>query len=107
MPRRGVDDHPRRLVDDDEVAVLVDDVERDLLGARLEDESVGDLEVDDVPRGYGVGGGCGMTVELDEVALDKPGGSRPAQVGGLRGDEAIQPRRGRISDQALGLRRRK
>ena len=107
MPRRGVDDHPRRLVDDHEVAVLVDDVERDLLCARLEDESLGDLEVDDVAGSHGVGGRGGVTVELDKVAFDQPGGGRPAEVRGLRGDEAIQPRPRLSGDQALGLRRRK
>ena len=107
MPRRGVNHHPRRLVDDDEVGVLVDDFERDLLCCGLEDESLGDLEVDDVPGSYGVGGRGGMTVELDEVAFDQPGGGRPAQVSDCGGEEAIQPRRGLTGDQALGLRRRK
>ena len=35
-PGRGMHHEPRRLVDDDEVGVLVDDVERDRLGSRLD-----------------------------------------------------------------------
>ena len=35
IARRRMDDEPGRLVDDDEVLVLVDDVERDILALRL------------------------------------------------------------------------
>ena len=41
MPRRRMDDHSRRLVDDDEVAVLVEDRERQRLGQRRRIDGLG------------------------------------------------------------------
>jgi hypothetical protein len=65
-----MDDHPRRLVDDGDVIVFVEDVQRDGLPDRLDYEGLRYLQVDDISRGHAVRRVGGMTVDPDEVALD-------------------------------------
>jgi hypothetical protein len=100
-----MDDHARRLVDDDEVVVFVDDLERD--GFRGGDGfvSLGDLELDDGARGDAIRRLRRLTIDPDEMALDQPGGRGAAKVRGVVGQEPIQPRRRGRRDQALGVGR--
>ena len=49
---RGVHHHARGLVDDYYVVVLVDDVERNILGQSIERLGLGEREVDEVTHGY-------------------------------------------------------
>src|SRR5256886_7500196 len=107
VPRRRVDDHAGGLVDDRDVVVLVNDVQRDLLRAGLHDIRLGDLEVDDVSGSHAVRRVGGVTVDQDEVTLDEPRGRGAAQLWGLLGEKAIEPRRRRRGGQPTGFRRRR
>ena len=104
---RGVDDHTRRLVDDRDVLVLINDVERDLLRPGFDDVSLGNLEFDDVPGHHPVGRIRRASIDENEVTFDQPCGRGAAQLGRLFGQESIEPgRRGR-RDQLAGRRSRK
>jgi len=107
VPGRRVYDHPGRLVDDSEVLVLVNDVQRDLLRAGLHDVSLRYLEVDDIPDFDAIRRSGGKTVEHGEVTLDQPPCRRPAELRDLLGEKAIEPRRRGRGDQPVGLRRRR
>ena len=106
VPRRRVDDHPRGLVDDGDVFVLVDDVEGNRLGSGLDDVRLRNLEIDDVSGCHAVGGVRGVTVHHHQMALDQPRRGRPAQLGSVLGKEAIQPGRRGVRDQLVGFRMR-
>ena len=107
VPRRRVDDHAGGLVDDRDVVVLVNDVQRDLLRAGLEDIRLRDLEVDDVSGSHAVRRVGGVTVDQDEMTLDEPRGRGAAQLWGLLGEKAIEPRRRGRGGQPAGFRRRR
>ena len=51
VARRGMDDQPLRLVDDDEVVILVDNIERDGLAFRFGRARRGHVDCDRIPRG--------------------------------------------------------
>ena len=82
MSRRGMNNHPRRLVDDDHVLVLKDDVERNILGfgdgrngrRNLNDDLVvfGDLH----PRLLG-----DRAVDRHKTGFDESLDSRPREAG--------------------------
>jgi hypothetical protein len=102
-----VDDHPRRLVDDREVVVLLDDLEGDDLRSSVGDVRLRDLELDHVPGRDPISGIGRLAVEANEVALDEACGSRAAEVVSVLGEKAVQPEgRGR-RDQAAGFGRLK
>jgi len=85
VTRRRVDNHPSGLVDDRDVAVLVNDVERDCLRTRLHHVRLGDLEINDVSGRHAIGRVGGVTVDQREVTLDQTRRRRPAQVGRVLG----------------------
>jgi hypothetical protein len=99
-----VDDHPGGLVDHGEVFVLVDDVQRDLLGPHLHGVGLGNLEVDGVAGGNAVRGVGRVPVDKDEVAFDQASGRGAAEVLRVLGQKAIEPRRSGRGDQ-VGFRR--
>src|SRR5712691_148245 len=102
---RGVHDHSRGLVDDKEVLILVDDLERDFFGLSVRAVGLGDLELDHVAGGDSIRRICGLAIDRDQVALDQARGRRAAQIAGMLRDEAVKSRRRDVSDQAaLGLR---
>jgi hypothetical protein len=101
-----VHDHAGRLVDDGDVLVLEYDVERDRLRGNVGDVGLRDLELDDVASGYPVSGISRLAVDLNQVALDQACGRGPAEVFGVLGEKAIQPRGRGGRDQAGGLRNR-
>src|SRR5207253_10401618 len=96
-----------RLVAAREVVVLVTDVQRDLLRAGLHDIRLRDLEVDDVSGSHSVRRVGGVTVDQDEMTLDEPRGRGAAQLWGLLGEKAIEPRRRGRGGQPAGFRRRR
>lgn len=103
MARSRVNHHPGGLVDDREVVVLVDDLERNRLRGSVGDVGLRDLELHHVPRRYPIGGIGRLAVDANEVALDETRGSRAAEVVSVLGEKAVQPRgRGR-RDQAAGF----
>src|SRR5712692_4107086 len=105
MAGRRMHNHARRLVDDHQVRVFVDDLERDRLGGRNRDVGRWDLVLDDVPFRNAVRGIGGLAVDADHVAFDEPRGSRTAELAFALRDEAVEPGRGDLGDQAaLGLR---
>ena len=77
---RRVDDHARRLVDDRQVVVLVNDLEWNRLRRGFGYVSLRDLELHDVARHHAVRRVGGLAVDPHEVALDQARGGRPAQV---------------------------
>ncbi len=77
---RGMDGHAGRLVDHDQLVVLVEDHERDVLGRGLGRLGRRNLQVIDAGRGLG-GGACGR----DAVARHAPGG-----------DQALDSRAGEV-----------
>jgi hypothetical protein len=99
-----VDDHPGRLVDHGQIFVLIEDLERNRLRHGFRHVRLGDLEFDDVARRYAVGGIGALPVDPDEVALDQARGGRPAQVAGMLGEKAVQPRGGGGRYETVGLR---
>jgi hypothetical protein len=98
--------HAGGLADHHQVVVLIDDVERNLLGLRRDGECFRDLDLDDVARSNTSGGLCGLAVEANEMTLDQARGCGSAQVGRVLGDEPVEPRRARRGDQLVGLRKR-
>ena len=100
-----MDDHAGGLVDDRDVLVLIHDVERNLLGARLDHVGLRYLEVDDVPYGHPVRWVGRMIVHKGEVAFDQPRRRGAAQLGLVLGKKAVEPRRRLRGDQPAGLRR--
>ena len=104
VPRRRVDDHPRGLVDDGHVFVLIDDDKRDLLRPWLRRVRLRYLEIDDVSHSHAVRRVGGMAVQQGEVTLDQPRRRRTAQLGSVLGKESIEPWRRAGSDQLVGLR---
>src|SRR5258708_35311357 len=104
MAWRRVYDHARRFVDDREVVVLVHDLQRNRLCDGFCDVGLRNLEIDDSARHHAVGGIRRLSVDPHHVALDQARGGRPAEVLGVLGEKAVQPRGRGLRDQAGGLR---
>ncbi len=100
-----MDDHSGRLIDDQQVFVLVDDLERDVFGLGVRCIGLRDFELDHVAGGDSIRGIGRLAIHCDEVALDQSRSGRAAEVGCVLRDETVQTRRRNVSDQAaLGLR---
>lgn len=105
MARRWMDDHARGFVDDHEVLILVDDLERDLLGRGRHFICLGDLQLDNVTNRHTVGRIRRFSVDAYEMTLDEARRSRPAEIARVLRDETVEPGRGGFRDQpAVGLR---
>src|SRR6266852_3394842 len=103
----GMDHHARRLVDHDEIVILVDDFKWDRLSRCQRCIGFGDLELDDITDRHAIRWVGGLAVDADEVTLDEPRSGRAAEVARMRRDETVEPGRWSVSDQpALGLRRK-
>ena len=90
VPGAGVHHEPRRLVDHQQVRVLVEHVERERLGldrGRLTHRHVAGDHVagPDQPRGLGR-----AAVDRDQAALDPPLRERAGEMRGLGGDEDVE-----------------
>jgi hypothetical protein len=84
-------DHARGFVDDCEIVVLVQELERNVLRGGGADIGLRDLELDDIARNDTVGGVGGAAVDAHEVALDQARGGGAAQVLRMLGEKPIQP----------------
>ena len=85
---RRVYDESGRLVDDKDVVIFEDDVERNVLRLRLGGHRWWNGDVDDIgffDLGAGLGGN--LTIHLDESGVDKPLQPRPGKVG-IEGGQA-------------------
>ena len=101
MARRRVHNHAGVLVYDGDVAILLDQLERDCLGLHLDLERFGNADLDDVAGSNTVRGLGRLAVDQDEVALDQPRGSRAAEAVRVVGDKTIETSRGGSRGQAL------
>src|SRR5712671_3631859 len=106
MAGGGMDDHARGLVDDRQVVVLIENVERNLFRGRVRDVSLRDLELDHVTHAYAIRGIGRVAVDPDQVALDQPRRGRAAQVDRVLGQEAVQARGRGLRYDSVGLRNR-
>ena len=91
VPRRRVDDEAGRLVEDQQVVVLVDDLERDIgLGGQIEGDDLGDVEpqlrADAHDRVRLEGFAAGRQPAVGDELLDEAAG----QARGV-GDVAVDP----------------
>jgi len=73
MTRCWMDDHPRGFVDDDDVAVFVNDIERQSLGRRGRCKRLGQIDSDDITvANSGVGLGALHAGQGHVAVLDQP-----------------------------------
>src|ERR1051326_3203173 len=77
MSGGGMDDHARRLVDDDQVAILVDDVERQRFGLRLGIDRLRDQDFDLLSTAHALIRPGGAPVDLHVAVFDQPLDLRP------------------------------
>jgi hypothetical protein len=104
---RWVNHHPRRFVDDEQVFVFIDNIERNRLGHGHRRVCLGNLDLDDVSGRHPIRGIGSLTVDPDQPALDQPRRSRPAQIVRMIRDEAVEPQRRLRRDYlTTGLRSR-
>jgi len=87
---RGMDHHPGRLVQDDQVAILVDHVQRDRLRHGLQADGGGKLELDQVAAPERVGGPGWLAVHRHLSSSSQAGGGGPAELGLRLGQPRIQ-----------------
>jgi len=99
--------HTGRLVDDEQVFILIDDIERDRLGHGHRRVCLRNLDLDNVSGRHPIRWLGGLAVDPDQATLDEPRGGRPAQVVRVIRDEAVEPeRRLRRDYLTTGLRSR-
>src|SRR2546422_1643337 len=107
VARGGMDDHARRLVDDDQVFILIHDLEQDRFrrgGRRI---GLGDIDLDHVADRHVIRGIRGLPVDTHQVALDEACGGGAAQVARVLGDESVEPGSRGLGDQpAVGFRKK-
>ena len=89
-------DHSSRLVDDNDVVILVDDVERKGLGSRRWRDRIGDIERDAIA---GPQHGVGLrrsSADLHEAAFDQALKLRAGVSGERTREKAVEPLAGLI-----------
>src|SRR5579859_322677 len=101
VARRRMHDHPGRLVDHDDVLVLIHDVEVDGLGGRGAGTRGRHLELDHVAGRHVVGGARRHPVDHDPALLDQAEGRRAADAFRMLGEKTVEPRRGHVGRQAV------
>ena len=107
FPARGVDDEPGRLVHDEEVLVLVDDVEGDRLGDEL--LRLGQRDVEPFSALEPEALRPALAVDEDVAGADEALGRRSGADTGQRGDDGIEapPRVGVRNARAVKCQRRR
>ena len=102
MAGGGVDHQAHRLVDGDDVVVLIDDVQGDVLGHHVDGGGVGQHQHQLVP-------GIGLVVLLYRLAVegDRPLlqqllGRRAGELGQLPGQELVGPLPRLVGDEVQG-----
>ena len=96
MPRGGMDDDTGRLVDDEQMLVLVDAAKSDVF--RLEwSRSLGPVELDLFPTGETHALACRGTVHEHGTPLQQPLGRRSRADLGKTREKAVEPEPGRLA----------
>ena len=92
MPGPGMDDHPRRLVEDNDIRVFEDDAQRQCLRLRRRRTQLRDVD-DEALAGADGGAGTHRAARRggDVAFLDEPLDLRPRLAGQNRGQELVQP----------------
>src|ERR1051326_7939063 len=93
MSGGGMDDHARRLVDDDQVAILVDDVERQRFGLRLGIDRLRDQDFDLLSTPHALIRPGGAPGALHAARFDQALDLRPRLRRQHRCEKAIEPER--------------
>jgi hypothetical protein len=91
MPRRGMDDHARRLVDDEQMFVLPRDSERYLLGNERRPRRFGLVEFDLLSSGQPVALRPRGSIDEDALFSEQPLRRRAGADLGDAGEKAIEP----------------
>ena len=107
LPAGGMDDEAGRLVDDEEVLVLVDDVERDRLGDEL--PGLGQRDVELLPALEPEALRPGLPVDEDVARRDEALGRGARADAGKLGDDGVEapPRVGVRNARAETCQRRR
>ena len=88
---RGVDRHASGFVEDDQVSVLEQDVERDILGLRLGGNRSGQRDdIDAAGLDRRAGAGFGAAIDRDRAFLDQRLGTGARDLPRLCGEEGVQ-----------------
>jgi len=90
IPCSGVDGHAGRLVNDDEVVVFVEDLERDGFGFRFERSARLRLDSDTVASFDLLTGLGRLVVDQDEAGINEFLDAGAREFGGMSGDETIK-----------------
>ena len=88
----GMDDHARRLVDDDEIVVLIQDGQRQRFGLRLGFDRLGDRHGHVLAGSHRLVRLDGASLEQDVALLDQPLNLRARLLGQHRDEKHIQTR---------------
>src|SRR5215468_6534439 len=91
MTGRRVNDHPRRLVDDDEIAILKEDRQRQRLGAGLRIDWFGHVDGDVLPGFHRLIGFRATSIDADVTVPDKTLDVRSRVPGEHRDQKDIEP----------------
>jgi hypothetical protein len=90
MPGGGVNDETRRLVEDEEIAVLVEDGERDLLRLRYRRFRGRNGDLEELAALEPECGPTGALVDEDPSSLEQCLDPRPAELGEAGGDGPVE-----------------
>jgi hypothetical protein len=94
MPRAGMHHQAIRLVDDDQVVVLIDDIKRDILALRLRGDRRRHVDCDRIPATDMISGVADGGVLHGHLAVeDQRFQPRARQVGQARREHAVEPGR--------------
>ena len=103
-----MDDHAGGLVDDDNLFVFVDDVERDVFGREVERRGRCEFYLDAVARADFVRWLGGAAVDERVAVFDEPLDGRAARALDARGEHRVEPRArflfGDLEGERLDLR---
>ena len=94
----GMHDQTRRLVDDEKVVVLVENLERDLLRDHGGLSWSGQIDRNEVPLRNGGLGPRGRVIEKDVTRLQERLDAGTRQVGQVAGEEQVKPLVGILTD---------
>lgn len=98
MARGGMDHEVLRLVDDDEVAVLEHDIERDILAFRLGGSGGRNVDCDRIPRIDMISGVANRgTANVHLACEDQRFQARARQVRAAHGEHTVQPPRSLVA----------
>ena len=91
IPRRRVNDHTLRLVDNEKVVVLVDDIERDILRFGFELDRLGNIDRDLVALAYLELFPDSFSVDRHAPAFGELSSGCPGNLIEVFGDKLVKP----------------